>query len=51
MRGNMRPKIKVRGYMVNFQPFFAHIPPAVFTTNPHMAPQFSRTRTHFVVKP
>ena len=27
VRGNMRPKIKVRGNMVNFRPFFAHIPP------------------------
>ena len=27
MRGNMRPKIKVRGYMANFRPFLAHIPP------------------------
>ena len=30
VRGNMRPKIKVRGNMVNFRPFFAHIPPQFF---------------------
>ena len=37
--GNMRPKIKVRGHMANFRPFFAHIPP-----------QFSGMRTHFCHK-
>ena len=38
---------KVRGYMVNFRPFFGPYSPAVFTANPDIPAQFSGARTHF----
>ena len=50
LRGNMRPKIKVRGYMVNFRPFFAHIPPQ-FSPPTLIYPRSFPPRGHtFVVK-